>query len=237
MGGMTVAGTIQRNLYRHLGPFDVFVFVSTRGGAREPAAGDVTSCEPLRPAGELGAHFECVVEAEAELPVFRDSAIWATFHYKSSPTLHQSLLQQLYGLHRCHAMVRRHARRSGVSYSHVMRVRPDMAFLWPFPGLARLDFGPPWAPVVRVVDRRNCCCGNEDTFGVGRAEAMHVYMDRYLALQTMAHEWCNGSGWTAESFVADLLHKTLNASIAGHPAIAGCIVRPADRQELGPGTP
>ena len=233
MGGMTVAGTIQRHLYRHLGPFDVFVFVSTRGGAREPAAGDVTSCEPLRPAGELGAHFECVVEAEAELPVFRDSPIWATFFYKSSPKLHQSLLQQLYGLHRCHAMVRRHVRRTGVSYSHVMRVRPDMAFLWPFPGLARLDFGPPWAPVVRVVDRRNCCCGNEDTFGVGRAETMQVYMDRYLALQALAHEWWDGDAWSAETFVTRLLRRALNASVAGHPAIHGCLVRPTDRVRAG----
>jgi hypothetical protein len=237
MGGMTVAETIHRHLYRHLGPFDVFVFVSTRGGDREPVAGDPTRCEPLRPAAELGAHFECVVEAEAELPLFRDSPIWAIFSKNRRPERQQSLLQQLYGLHRCHTMIRRHTRRAGVSYSHMMRVRPDMAFLWPFPGLARLDFGPPWAPVVRVVDRRNCCCGNEDTFGVGRAETMQVYMDRYLALQALAHEWWSGGRWTAETFVVDLLRKALNASIAGHPAIAGCLVRPSDRLDIGPGLP
>jgi hypothetical protein len=86
----------------------------------------------------------------------------AAFFYSWSPCLHPSLLLQLCGLHRRHAMVRRHARRAVGSYrdNHVVRVRPEIAtiiaFLWPFPGLARLDFGPPWAPVVRAVDRGNC---------------------------------------------------------------------------------
>jgi hypothetical protein len=55
------------------------------------------------------------------------------------------------------------------------------------------------------------------------------------AAQTLVHEWWAGPGahWNAESFLEAYLARAANASIVEHPAISGCLVKPADRDEAG----
>jgi hypothetical protein len=54
LAGMTVAETVRERLYPALGAFDVFMIVASRGGVREPAIGNVSACDALRPHGGGG---------------------------------------------------------------------------------------------------------------------------------------------------------------------------------------
>ena len=64
---------------------------------------------------------------------------------------------------------------------------------------------------------------------MGRWETMSVYMDRYLALQPLAHLWWRpgGTPWTAEDFLETYLRVALGAELAEAPELQGCFVRPS----------
>jgi hypothetical protein len=88
---MTVAESIVRRLYPALGDFDVFVTVGTREFAREPAVGNVTECEPLRPPASLISTLQpptepqlfCDIYREQDLPLI-DSPLWQNYSYNDA---------------------------------------------------------------------------------------------------------------------------------------------------------
>jgi len=93
------AETIHKHLFSALEDYDVFMSVSTLGGAREPAAGDLSACDPLRPRKQ-GARLFCEVVAERPRPMCAENRVWETFYYPDR-RLQQGLQQQLYGMYRC----------------------------------------------------------------------------------------------------------------------------------------
>jgi hypothetical protein len=202
--GMTVAESIRVNLYPILGDVDVFVAIATKGAAREPAAGDSRVCDSLRPTTP-DAFVSCDIWMEFDLPLFSESPIWNGYYLKNYK---QGFLQQLYGMWRCHEAIKRREIETGVRYSHVVRIRPDVAI----PARANvshisdLDFGSHDAPIVLMADKKQCCCGNEDWFNVGERGPMELFLERFVYLQASAPVPATlGPFWDAEIYAAAVL--------------------------------
>ncbi len=240
LAGRTVAETVQANFYPGLlaagGDFDVFMVVATRGGPREPAAGDVGACEPLRPPARDGArapHLHCDVYDEAAAALRGDpiGAVWA--HYSPpGPPYELQFMQQLYDLWRCMDAVRARERLTGVRYTHVVRTRPDVAWYAPLAApLAALDFGTADAPLVLKTDDNACCCGNDDWFNVGTREVMGRFMDRFLYLNALKHSLFDDV-WTAEDYARHTLQR-FGAALRAEPMLTGCLLKPSSRVYAG----
>lgn len=209
LSSMTIAESIQKRLFSSLSNFDVFMSVSTREGKNEPAVNNISYCEPLRPRNN-DSFFKCEVPREKELPVYpgiMDSYFYADKFGK------QSLLPQLFSLTRCSSLIREHMVETGISYKYIIRLRPDTAVLSQFPSLDELNIK---RNEIRVMGKRKCCCGNEDWFGVGHADVMFPYLDRYYSLQT--HDWygekksvywTSDGRWNSEGFFGRLYDQHL----------------------------
>lgn len=225
----SVADSIQRVLYPRLGNPDVFMTVSTRGGKHEPTVGDVKACEPLKPSGGF---FQCDVRQEEPIPVYLNDTLWAAFaQIKLQTQPHervvQGILHQLKGMYDCYQMIADHEGSIGKRYDWIVRLRPDMYFD-SFPSLATLAADMP-GNTVWYANRDTCCCGNEDTFGIGPAHVMSRYLQRFVHLQ-MRDWWFlrRGVTWSGESFTQFFLEET-GARLEPHPEIKSCIVKPRRR--------
>ena len=144
----------------------------------------------------------------------------------------QAVLHLMHDQHLCNEMVRNHSQRMNLTYAYKVRLRPDMAFLAPLPPLHTLDFGAPGAEHVLVTTATVFAGGNQDSFAIGRARVMDVYLSRYLEL----HAYKAVSRWTTEGFLMDHLWLSVNATIKEHPEIQGAIVRLRNFTRGKPGT-
>jgi hypothetical protein len=230
--GMTAAESVQARFFPALGTFDVFMSISTRGSASEPAVGNLSVCEPLRPRVPGGKLF-CEVIPEAQLPMLLpgssgdNPSVWQQyiiFAEESNMESIQGLLQQLYSLHRCQEAIRVRELHTGVRYDYTVRLRPDAAFYDHMPvSIDNMDFGTRTAPSVAYVALENCCCGNEDSLLMGPRDALEPWMNRFLTLQSLPLEELGLSSstmWNAETYGALCLSKM---GVAMHPAnITAC---------------
>ena len=156
-----------------------------------------------------------------------------TYGYGDSERMRQGLLQQLNGLLQCNAMRKEHSRKTGTRYTHWIRLRPDSAFLDYFPNIETMRFvdESTGQPIVTFADKRKCCCGNEDWFGVGRIETMDAYFDRINTLQAFR----STASWSAE----DYAHVRVECkcpcanSLVNDPRVQVCIYKPPDRKAAG----
>ena len=123
--GMTIAESIHRNFYPHLGDYDVFMTVGTRGSAVEPLAGNTTECEVLRPTGSGSALVSCDIYHELDLPVLTNTDHWRHYAYTNHV---QPVLQHMYGIFRCHQSIKLHEFRTGVRYNYITRIRLECVY-------------------------------------------------------------------------------------------------------------
>jgi hypothetical protein len=61
------------------------------------------------------------------------------------------LLYQLYDQYMCGQMIESYVRETGVRYKYAIRLRPDLAFVAPFPDVRTLNLGTDARPIVRYV--------------------------------------------------------------------------------------
>ena len=144
----------------------------------------------------------------------------------------QGLLQQLDSLRQCNAVRKQHSRTRGTQYTPGIRLRPDSVFLEPFPDIGAMRFVTETTrqPIVVYATKTKCCCGNEDSFGVGTIETMNAYFDRIDILQTFRPN----SLWSAENVAAYALSELSNAQLLdNNPLVQVCIHKPPNRKSLG----
>ncbi|CAF1583171.1 unnamed protein product [Didymodactylos carnosus] len=122
--------------------------------------------------------------------------------------------------------------RTGTKYTHFIRLRPDAIFFTPFPSVSTLPFispnGEPW---ILTGNKRACCCGNEDWFGIGTIDLMDTYFDRIDSI--LSYKLINPS-WTAEDYIS--YHLKVNGSAAlnvDYEHLRVCIHKPLDRRNPG----
>lgn len=221
---MTVAQSIQRNLYSKLFNPDVFMHVATRETEHEPTVNDTSVCEPLRPPG--GRLF-CAVDKEVEVPKL-DTPIWNSFTQKNRRA-EQGLLQQMSGLFQCYSMIEKHMLTTGTNYDWIARVRPDNYF-HNVPSLESLLLDSK-RPTVWYSNPKYCCCGNEDSFGIAPARYMKHYFQRFLYFQQTEWEYLKHDKplWNSESHLQG--HLLLNGVLLKkHSDIQICCVKPRHRR-------
>jgi hypothetical protein len=231
---LSQADTIRRNLFSSLQDFDVYMPIFTRGGPGEPVVNDTSVCEGLRPS-KAGSNLFCEVKSEKRiLSDFDPPGIWETFCSKDR-RMHEGLLQQLYGLHRCSTMIRSTMLHSGVDYDYIIRLRPDMAVYEPMPPINQVVVS---SHVIKYVDESVCCCGNVDWFGIGSSTAMLPYLERYVGLQTLGHTVLSPTEdvnlpperpWTAEIFLERYMRIYFNVTLEADSRLSGCLIKPTSR--------
>ena len=133
----------------------------------------------------------------------------------------QNLLYQLKHQAECNAAIRRFASVTGVTYEYKMRLRPDQAWQRDIPPLHSLQL----PPNQILYASRAIGKSTEDMFGVGRAEAMDAYLDRYPFVHNFSRR--PQTLWTAEEFLMTHL-RSRNISLIGHEAFRCFMVRPAN---------
>lgn len=153
---MTVAESMQNNLFSKLGSPDVFMNVPTRETALEPKVNDLAACESVRPK-KGGLSYS--IPNEETIPRY-NLTLWNTYFQNESEVYQQGLLQQLKGMHECLRMVRRHSIATGKEYGWLIRLRPD-DYIYSFPSLDRL-MPDSQVPMIWNVNTERCCCGNMD---------------------------------------------------------------------------
>ena len=219
------AQSVQRNLYPAIGKFDVFMSVSTRGTASEPAVGDLSTCEPHRP-----THGTLVCEVLKEVPVrvFPAKEVFGHYGYAGQHAQEEGLLQQLHGMHRCAAMIWKHMAQENVEYRYIMRLRPDMGVFAPL--TANIATFLDDRLVIHGVDKGLCCCGNEDWFGIGHFGVMMPYLERMYSLQDSMAEYLSQHTWCAEDSMVWYMQQHFGVEVKTDLPLAGCLVKPRSRR-------
>lgn len=220
-GNMTVAESIQRNLFPKLKSPDVFMYSSTLETPREPKVGDLSVCEPLRPPGGF---LSCSVPKEENITK-SNYDMWNKFTLKQENTS-QGLLQQLNGMFECYQAAENHSRTTGKKYDWMVRLRPD-GYIVSFPELETL-LSDSFEPTVWYANKTGCCCGNEDWFGVAPMQLMKTYFERFLYLQQV--KWDYPNRWNAELFLKKHL-ESHGIALKEHPDIHACLVKPKYRSK------
>lgn len=230
--------SVQEKLFAQLDRygFDVFMYVQTPGeGRRTPEVGDLEACEPFRPRGE-GNRLECLVEKEEPWGglASRDHSLWDQYYYPHDYGVN-GFYQQHYGLYKSNEMRRIYEKRTGIKYDYVIRLRPDTVMLEPFPAIEDLKFKrDDGTHLVLYATLGMCCCGNEDWFGIGPAEVMDIYMNRFLYMPLRTYQgWHLGKRWTSEQFLEQFVKLYAGAEIYGEEQIKACLIKPKDRRGFG----
>lgn len=221
----TVAQSVQKNLYPSLGTPDVFMVISTRGTETEPKAGDMSTCETLRPSG---GHLHCSVPVEENVPILRNATFWSTFvRFRRNNFVYvQGLLQQLKGMFDCYKEIERFSLQTGKTYDWIVRLRPDM-YIHNFPNLEELKSVADVHKTIFYSNKEACCCGNEDTFAIGKYTIMAPYMERFIHLQQ--RDLMNGTTWSSESHLQSYLADR-GINLIPHSLIKTCLVKPKNRR-------
>ncbi len=207
--GNTTADSVHAMLFDTFPAYDVFMYVQVTGGAGETAVGDLSICEPLRPR-HAGARLYCAVEMQRnDIPRLPPNhQIWDHFYQAGAGVPY---LQQLDGVVQVDAMRAAAERETGVSYTHWLRLRPDMAAVTPLPPLDTLQFFDPDLHVERVfiTDMKQSCCGNEDKALLGLRSSLDQFVGRMDALRT-SQELIDGLSldrrWIAEQHTTMWMH-------------------------------
>lgn len=205
----STAATIVEWLFKPLArkhPVDVFMYLTAHPETNnsnwngspetyEPQAGDTRGCEIFsnnEVFKKTGNNFFCLVEPEVQL---MNNWIWDFPYWKQyytavgpPPQMKEQALQQLYAMYKANLACKQFALATGVSYAYKIRLRPDIAFLHPFPDLEAFDFngrGSTPNGFIFFANKRVYNNGNEDWFNIGRAENMDHLLDRYNDLISM----------------------------------------------------
>lgn len=223
----TVAETIQKVLYPKLGTPDVFVVVSSRETPHEPKVGDLNACEPLRPPK---GYFSCSIRRESNVNISYESELWDEFllakESRNGTIYIQGLLQQLKGMYECYQEIERYSTQKMKRYDWIVRLRPDSYFL-EFPTLSDLTSQDSSGNVVWYASRKHCCCGNEDSFGIGPENVMRAYLERFVHLQQVP--FALGQRWNAEKFL-QLYLESKGMALRENPNMHVCKVKPLSRK-------
>ena len=92
----------------------------------------------------------------------------------------------------CRGMIQQHVEEKGVVYRYVIRQRPELLYIQPFPDLASLDLGSEEEPIVRYGSTRASCCGNEDKLGVGNFKVEFFLSPCRASLSRSIRPWNSG---------------------------------------------
>lgn len=215
--------TVHNLLYKELEDrgFDVFMHIDTKRGKEwEPKPGDPKGCDLFKPKNESNKMF-CEVEREPDKGYPApdpEHHRWKTF-YRPTPT---GLVGQLYGMLRCNEMRKQYELRTGLIHEYMIRWRPDNYMLEKFPNIDDLDFGTFQSPRVLYPDKKSCCCGNEDWFGIGRTEYMQAYFDRVLLLSTDIYDL--EQRWIAEGYARHVLRIKDSAFLTEEESLKICVM-------------
>lgn len=247
----STAATIVEWLFKPLArkhPVDVFMYLTShpdhtnkdwdgRPETYEPEAGDTRGCEIFSDNDvfkNTGNRFFCLVEPEVQLQNdwIRTYPFWS--HYYTAvgppPNMKEQALQQLYAMYRANLASKQYALASGVSYSHKIRLRPDIAFLHPFPDLSIFDFNGRGdrAGMIYFANKRVYNNGNEDWFNIGRAEAMDHLLDRYLDFISQPLLHSSSRAWfTLEENLVGTMRQRYNIEMGYHDDIWMVVIRVA----------
>lgn len=221
----TVAESIQRNLFPKLHDPDVFMTISTREREREPKHGNLSVCEPLRP---KGGHLSCAVPLETPYEQMGNETFWNDFIYQNYVGI-QGLLQQLKGMYDCYKQIEKHSIVTGKKYDWIVRLRPDI-YIHDFPDIELVNSVQNVYKKVLYANTEACCCGNEDTFGMGRYDVMVPYLERFAHLQH-GNIFEKGKTFSAESHLVDYM-KERGVTFEQHAMIQTCVVKPSYRTTI-----
>lgn len=124
-----------------------------------------------------------------------------------------------------------YASSAGVEYKYKIRLRPDTAFIEPFPDIDTLDFtghkltnseGTIYYPGRGFLYNG----GNEDGFNVGVAKHMDALLDRYIDFTTKpVYRSRNKRDFTMEDYLEYNMAMRYNVTLVGHPDINMVVVR------------
>ena len=240
--GNIVAESLMDNLFAPLaisGGYDLFVVEP--GTARRGSEG-LGPYEMLRPRRALGENniYHVFGGREPLIDLNLTEERWQNYHYsccarnRGSRADHanymrahlQSLLYQLHHERICNRMVRSHAARTGVAYAYTIRVRPDLLFLSRIPPPHKLDLGSPQAPIVHAISDRFLPSW-ADKFGIGLADVMDKYLERFAALFTFPGIAAQRN-WNAEWFLVNVLRGLANATLQPHAGFKAVVARSAN---------
>lgn len=221
----TVAESIQRNLYPKLNKPDVFMVISTRQTEREPKQGDLSVCEPLRPEG---GYLSCSVPLEKPMESLGNESFWNDFRYPNYVGI-QGLLQQMKGMYDCYKQIERHSILSGKKYEWIVRLRPDI-YVYEFPNIEDLNSVNGIDKKIFNGNRTACCCGNEDSFAIGKYNLMVPFLERLAHLQH-GDIFSKGTPFTSESHLLKYMRER-GVSLQEHPMIKTCLVKPKYRKQI-----
>ena len=210
------------------GGYDLFVIEP--GSHRSPAWDVIEPREAKQNAAaqnrEPDRHFLILGGPEPDLWFDRDDSRWkkwflsARYGYEHVQNHIQNLIYQQKHQADCNAAVRAHVASTGTTYVYKMRMRPDFAWQRDIPPLQALNMSD---------DRLLCSSselmpgGNEDSFAVGLASPMDVYLDRYPFI----HNFTSSRDlWTSESFAMDHVRQQAGIAIHKKSSIRAFVVRP-----------
>jgi hypothetical protein len=248
----TTASTIIEWLFRPLAKkhgLDVFMYLTAHPDHKndtwdgkpesyQPSVNDIQGCEIFskNPVfNNTGNKFFCLVEPEVQLmtPFLRKYHIWDHYYTANGAPMHlrEQVLQQLYALYRANLAAKQYALQSGVHYKYKIRLRPDTAFVKPFPPLDSIDFSKRTGNLIGTIyyaSRTIYSNGNEDWFNIGLAEHMDHLLDRYEDLISKPLLFASRKAWyTLEDILVGTLGQRYNISLGWHPDIWMVVIRVA----------
>jgi hypothetical protein len=248
----STAATIIEWLFKPLArkfPLDVFMYLTAhpehtnenwdgRPESYEPEVGDTRGCEIFSSNdvfNNTGNRFFCLVEPEVELmnQWIQRYSFWG--HYYTSvgppPRMKEQALQQLYAMYRANLACKQFALAKGLTYSYKIRLRPDTAFVKPFPDISVFDFAGRDARNVGTIyyaNRRVYNNGNEDWFNVGRAEHMDHLLDRYIDFISLPLLHSSSRAWfTLEESLVGTMGIRYGITMGNHNDIWMVVIRNA----------
>ena len=178
-------------LHRQGVEFDAFWWLHARS-AVDVGPLERLVCPLLRPPAAAGASYECVVrEHDTGDPLLRidveraGPTVWSTFLDPSQKAI-GNFLAMLHDLVRVDEMREARERATGAAYSHVLRLRPDLAVWQPLPATLFDE-----SPNLYIVARATYVGGNEGNFMAARADVARAAM-RWAEVLQDPGAW---SGW------------------------------------------
>lgn len=248
----STAGTIIEWLFKPLARkrgLDVFMYQTAHPGYNnsdwdgrpetyEPMIGDMRVCEVFSQNdvfNNTGNRFFCLVEPENELlnPFIAAFPTWKVYYTGNGAPhrLEEQALQQLYAMFQGNQAAKQYSIASGANYKYKIRLRPDTAFLKPFPEPDTLNFGPLHAGSVGTIyyaNRHIYNNGNEDWFNIGLANHMDILFNRYLDFtsEPLLHS-SHKDHFTMENFLEEMLGIRYNLALTGYDDIWMVVIRVA----------
>ena len=123
--------------------------------------------------------------------------------------MREQALQQMYGIYRANLACKEYALMADVKYVYKIRLRPDTAFVKPFPDYVKMDMGPKNGAVGQILFANNYLyksASNVDWFNVGYTRHMDFLLDRYIDFITTPFVSSSKKAWwDLENHLAGLM--------------------------------